>query len=466
MNSKAKWNDNFSKNNNEIFGNEDVISQLDTWLEDYQTKKKPLLIIGPSGCGKTNIAKQLLNKYNYHINYFNALDFANKNHIKDCFNKIINCYSVSIMTSVYKKSSIIIDEIEGINSYSKKHILNIINRIKKSKQKYIPPIICIGTGNYIKNVNELLKLCICIKIEKPNYKILRKKLDEIITSNNLNLSEKSINYVIENSQNDFRRLVHILKFLSYCDETTLKNLDQNINSLCDVILQKNFKDTELFIFTKILLSKKTSFADTLYFYSQEKVLLPLMIHQNIISYLYHNDNIDLDESLNILTTVYQMISDSDILGNYIYNNHYWNLSNAYAYLSCNVPSIILNSGKLSNKNTENLPGIVFTSILSRNSIKHVRKNQYDLLLRSIKNIHHVFDETKIMYISTIIIHYLVSADKDKNIIGLKLLKYYDINIKNISLLMRMSNIDKEKENYNRKKFINLKNLSLTIDYDK
>ena len=40
MNSKEKWNDNFSKNSNEIFGNEDVISQLDTWLEDYQTKKK------------------------------------------------------------------------------------------------------------------------------------------------------------------------------------------------------------------------------------------------------------------------------------------------------------------------------------------------------------------------------------------------------------------------------------------
>ena len=281
---KNQWEDTFTIDDPIIYGNKGKINKIDLWIKSIKesTEHKPLLLTGSSGIGKTHIAKQLLEENNYHIHYFNALDFSNKAYVQESLKKILYCRNISFMTSTYKHSSIIIDEIEGINSYSKKHLLSVINTVKENKIKRIP-IICIGSGSYFKNLSELIKLCICIDFVKPTKVQLLKKAKEIIIKNKLNISKKSLDYIVKISQNDFRRLAHILYFLSF--ENVTIDLDENIESLCNIVLQKNIKKSELYDFTKNLLSERTSYEDSLYFFDQEKVLLPLMIHQNYINYL-------------------------------------------------------------------------------------------------------------------------------------------------------------------------------------
>lgn len=449
-----EWTDTFIKSKT-ILGNKKVLSDINSWVKNLETDNKPLFLIGSSGIGKTEIAKKVLDNNGYHIHYFNALDFANKIHIQNSLKKIIYSRDISIMTTNYKRASIIIDEIEGINSYSKKHLLSVVNTVKDNKQKKIP-IICIGTGTYFKNLNELIKQCICIQIGKPNKTLLGKKAKEIIERNNLKLNKNSIKYIINISQNDFRRLGNILRFLSYIDMKS-SDLDDNIESLCQIILQKNQKETELFDFTRILLSQKTSFEDTLYFFCQEKVLLPLMIHQNYLQFLNHRKTVDTRNWIPIIKNVSEIISYSDLIGNYIYNNHYWDLSDCYSYLSCYYPSLLLNKYKLKSK--KNLPEIKFTSILSRNSIQRVRKNQYDNVLRNIKNVDNCFDEKLMVHMSRNILYYLLSNSKNYNKHGINILKYYHINIKSIPSLIKLANLDKFTSIYSRKKYLNLIKLS-------
>ena len=452
-----QWVDTFTKSK-AILGNKKVISEITFWVDNLETNNKPLFLIGSSGTGKTEIAKKVLKDNNFHIHYFNALDFANKSKVQSSLKKILYCKDISMITTKHQEASIIIDEIEGINSYSKKHLLSVINTVKENKMKKIP-IICIGTGTYFKNLNELIKQCVCLEVGKPTKTLLTKRAKEIIKTNNINLNKISIDYIINISQNDFRRLANILRFLSLIqsDDTDINN---NIERLCEIILQKNQKETELFDFTRILLSQKTSFQDTFYFFCQEKVLLPLMIHQNYLNYLNCRKDITSQNWIKILKKISEVISYSDIVGNYIYNNHYWDLSECYSYLSCYYPSLLVNKYKLKSKKT--LPVIKFTSILSRNSIQRVRKNQYDSLLRDIKNIDNCFDEVLIIYISRNILYYLLSSNKKLNKKGINLLKYYNINIKSIPSLLKFANLEKFTSIYSRKKYLSLIKLNEEI----
>jgi len=463
--SKNQWEDTFVINDS-IYGNKKKINEISSWLKEIEetTEQKPLLLTGSSGIGKTHITKKLLEKNGYHIHYFNALDFSNKAYVQDSLKKILYCRNISFMTSSFKRSSIIIDEIEGINSYSKKHLLSVINTVKENKVKKIP-IICIGSGSYFKNLNELIKLCTCINFSKPTKVQLSKKAKEIIEKNDLNISKKSLDYILKVSQNDFRRLTHILYFLSF--ENISTNLDENIESLCKIVLQKNIKKSELYDFTKNLLSERTSFEDSLYFFDQEKVLLPLMIHQNYINYLNFRKTINSKNWVPLLKEISDIISYSDIIGNYIYNHHYWDLCDYYAYLSCYYPSYIITKYKMKSK--KNLPDMEFTSILSRNSIERVRKNQYDLLLRNIKNVDNFFDEKLLRSISRKILHYLLSSSLTMIKEGIKMMKFYNIGVKTIPSLIKFANLEKYTSLYSRKKYLNLKKIydqSLVNDSNK
>ena len=47
------------------------------WIKTCNnTDYKPLLLLGQTGCGKTLLVKEVLNELNYHIHYFNALNFS------------------------------------------------------------------------------------------------------------------------------------------------------------------------------------------------------------------------------------------------------------------------------------------------------------------------------------------------------------------------------------------------------
>jgi hypothetical protein len=115
------------------------------------------------------------------------------------------------------------------------------------------------------------------------------------------------------------------------------------------------------------------------------------------------------------------------------------------------------------KSKKNLPEIKFTSILSRNSIQRVRKNQYDNVLRNIKNVDNCFDEKLMIHISRNILYYLLSNSKNYNKHGINTLRYYHINIKSIPSLIKLANLDKFTSIYSRKRYLNLIKLNQEME---
>lgn len=110
------------------------------------------------------------------------------------------------------------------------------------------------------------------------------------------------------------------------------------------------------------------------------------------------------------------------------------------------------------KSQKNLPDIKFTSILSRNSIERVRKNQYDFLLRHIKNIDNFFDEYLIMSISQKILYYLLSNSLTMIKEGITMMKFYNIGVKTIPSLIKFANLEKYTSLYTRKKYLHIKKI--------
>ncbi len=104
--------------------NLDIISK---WITDLQHNKyiitdnrtnecKPFLILnGSSGIGKTTLAYLILQQYNYEIIECNASDTRSKKQIQDVLGGITKVSVCVDDNNIFKKSALILDEIDGLN---------------------------------------------------------------------------------------------------------------------------------------------------------------------------------------------------------------------------------------------------------------------------------------------------------------------------------------------------------------
>ena len=327
-----------------------LVNVSDTEIE-YSKRKGNLLITGPHGSGKSSIITIILNDYGYDVINLNMLDPKVK-----IDTDLIGKFSTNFQTSDVKKPILLIDELESVITLNDKN--GVFNIIKDNNFKRWMPIIIITNNQHNKQLNETKKYSNEVKIYPPYESEIIKWVNNICRIEKINIgSYEQVKKFVEYCQSDMRKMLIQLDELKINYGSNLIStgtLDEFMN-----IMKRKDLDFDLFKATNKMLTDYKNLDTCLELYETEKVLMPLMIHENYHKFIKESEYSKILDNLSI----------GDILENYIYGEQNWDLLELHGIISCCIPSYLIN--KYSNgKKTGTL---VFAADLNRTSVKKMNK---------------------------------------------------------------------------------------------
>lgn len=395
------------------------------WVENIENEKhKVLFLYGTVGNGKFVHTKNLLNE-KYNINSFTYIDFLFEKDISNTIKNINNYNNVFFMMTKQKKPIIIIKEVEFIKTNIIKKILSELNikKIKKNKNKINIPIILIGSGKCIKTLKDLHDICKIVKYENDIIDVKQQKFDNILKKNNLELNTNIKKYILDN-YNNYNKMNIIIKFI--------KNYKKSINEIFTLLIKNINYNTELYENVKHILTNTIEIKDIFNYYYLDKILLQLLIHENYKKYIMKNLK-NKEDIHKCITLVSNNIMNSDIINEYLYVNHLWNIQDLCAILNCQYTSYIMNNMFVTNEKKQLLK-LNYTRILTKNSLLFIKFKHYKLILHTIKYKHN-FDKDIIEFINKNLIIYLLNDPK----YGYEQLIKYGYTNKDILKIIKFSN---------------------------
>jgi replication factor C subunit 1 len=419
----------------EIVGNKQAVMKIDEWLSTFNTHNNNSIIIsGSHGIGKTLGIELLLKKYNYtsKIIYPDELkNFRNGSDIDfdDYYNYENSVFSKFKMTSKNnsiqnKKIAIVFDEIESISlSSEKKYVFNIFKTNAKTKSF---PLIFISNTNHSKLLNDLKKYCMDIKFYSPSSYDLIKFIQKICKEEKIEIKDyDSLEKIIQFSQYDIRRLINLLQEYSY----NYKSI--NIKDI-DTFIEKSIsKDTSVGLFEASLelLNNENSFEKIYKLYEIDKVLIPLMVHENYYKKIISPKNkISFDEIVQKMVDISESISIGDNIETSIYTDQNWYLQDIHGFYTCYNTSYIA-----SNMQRKITPSeIKFSADLNKTSLKNINK-------KNILNLEKIIGKRTIEEILLLcrLTNHMVSTKQTQYI--LDILRNYkeDFDIKDLELCLKI-----------------------------
>lgn len=320
------------------------ISPLDL---EYSKRKGNLLITGSHGCGKSLIVNLILKSGDYDV--INLNNFDSKVEINS---ELISKLAISDTPG---KKVLVIDEYESIITLNDK--VSIFNIIKENNYNRWMPVIIVTNNQHNKHLNETKKYSNEIKIYAPFPSDIGKWVYNICKSEKIMLEYQLIQLFIEYCQNDLRKILIQLDELKINYGTDKIN-QETLEKFMDIMKKKD-KNYDLYKATEKMLLEYESIDTCLELYESQKVLMPLMIHEN-----YH-DYIKQEHYYKII----DIMSKADLLENYIHGEQNWDLLEIHGYKSCAIPSYYIN--KYRNNNSTNK--ICFAIDLNRTSVKKMNK---------------------------------------------------------------------------------------------
>uniref|UniRef100_A0A6C0D9K0 DNA replication factor RFC1 C-terminal domain-containing protein n=1 Tax=viral metagenome TaxID=1070528 RepID=A0A6C0D9K0_9ZZZZ len=420
---------------NDVIGHKQQISKIKNWLSNINTfKNRAIVISGVHGIGKSLTIKLLLSELNYLIRIIHPNEI--KDHrIFDDFNDYYNhqnsIYSKINFSDEEKKQLVLIfEETENISLTSeKKYIMDIFKENNKLKAF---PLIFIANNQHSKLLNDLKKNCEEIKFECPNITELCKLIHKICLNENIKIQNDDVLCdLIHFSQYDIRRLINLLQELSFHYKIIDKN---NLDIFIEKSREKNI-DTGLFDATNKILNNYLDYDTIMKLYEFEKVLLPLMIHENYLRKVLYKSKDEWPTVLYDLVKISDSISRGDNIETSIYTDQNWYLQNIHGFYTC------LNTSYWINKNNKSYTienkNIKFSADLNKTSLKNINRKNITNLLKIFPN-KSIYDILILNKIS----NYLLVNNFDNDLIEI-LSKYIkDVTVKEIELCLK---IDKTSE---------------------
>ena len=266
-----------------IVGNKNQIKKIEDWLQNLESLKTMSLIVsGNHGIGKSLTIKYILEKNNYLVKTIlpNEIKlYRNDGDFNDFFN-----YKNSIKNKIKfsnnnfnKKLALIFDETESITLTSEKKFITEIFKMNNKKKLF--PLIFISNNQHSKLLNDLKKNCMEIRFIPPANYELKNLVNKILKEEKIIIKDENvIDKFIEFSQSDIRKLINILQELNYHyhnKEITEKDFNDYVK-----LSKQKYNELGLFETTLEMVNSKKTYDEINQFYENEKVLLPLMIHEN------------------------------------------------------------------------------------------------------------------------------------------------------------------------------------------
>jgi replication factor C subunit 1 len=415
-------------NLNNIIGHETQINKIKSWIKNLSVNKNQAIIIsGNHGIGKSLTTKLIFEELNYLIRIIYPNEI--KDHrILDDFNEYYNyknsIYSKINFTNNKKNIVLIFEETENISLTSeKKYIMDIF---KENNKKKCFPLIFISNNQHSKLLNDLKKNCEEIYFNSPPKEQIINIIKNICSKENIMIEEESaLDILVDFSQNDMRRLINLLQEFSF-NFNILNN--NNVNIFIEKSREKNI-DIGLFNATHKILNSYLDYDNIIKLYESEKVLLPLMIHENYLKKVLNKCDESWDDILFNLVKISDSISRGDNIETSIYTDQNWYLQNIHGFYTCLNSSYWIN--KLNDNNIE-VKNIKFSSDLNKTSLKNINR-------KNITNLHKIIHIKSIYDILILnrICNYLINNGKDQEIINILSSYNKDITIKEIELCLKI-----------------------------
>ena len=433
---------------NQIIGNTEQIKKFKDWLMNLtQNKSQGIIISGNQGLGKTLTIKLILEQLNYIVRIINPNEIKDHRILDDFYdyyNFVNSIYSkIQFNDMKSKKIVLIFDETENITLTSeKKYIMDIYKENNKNKSF---PLIFISNNQHSKLLNDLKKSCMEIVFNCPSNDELRGLIKNISVKENIVWdNDKLINKLIELSQNDIRRLINIFQELSYhmIHSSTNNNIkwqitDSIMNEFANKSREKNI-DIGIFDSTGRILNNYLDYDTIMKLYESEKVLLPLMIHENYLKKILNKTKDSWPNIIGNIVKISDSLSRGDNIETSIYTDQNWYLQNIHGFYTCLNTSYWINKKTNSHSNYKIEPeNIKFSSDLNKTSLKNINRKNIINLSKIVNNKTNV----EILMLNKICNH-LIQTNKEDELI--KILNGYnkDITIKEVELCLK---IDKTTE---------------------
>jgi DNA polymerase III delta prime subunit len=429
------------KTTDDMVGNRCAIEHINKWISNINNEQyNSLIISGPHGIGKTLAVKLSFEENSYDPMILYPVDIKNHKFMETII-EMKNCNDniLQYMNTTQKKNGIVIDEAETITLTSEKNY--IIELLKENYKKKILPIIFICNTQHSKLIEEIKKNCNEIRFMNPTFNELKLFIIKITNAENMKLTTDDVyKNLIDFCQYDIRRLILILQELNY----TYFNEDIDEDKMNVFIKTSRKKDTDIGLFeaSKMLLEKELPIKTIIQMYETEKVLLPLMVHENYYNQIC-TSNTEASKIINKNRLISESISIGDNIETSIYTDQNWYLQNMHGFFTCIFTSHHINK-------VETTFDIKFSSDLNKTSLKNINK-------KNISNINLIIPHKSIDEILMInhIINTLIRRRKFNTMI--KLLRRYKPNLilKDIELCSKIdktapkSNIVKDKKMFQK-----------------
>jgi DNA polymerase III delta prime subunit len=394
--------------------------------------KSCLVVTGQHGVGKTTAVNVCLKELKYDVQVINFANIKSSKNAKDIIEKLLNSSNILNMMKGKKRNriAIVIDELESITSSTEKNF--VLTLLKTNEEYWFCPIIFISNNQHNKLLSDIKKGSIEIRFWPPMMNDMLRIFTNITEKEDINIANKQVvNTIIDHSQNDIRRLIFTLQDIKYAYSDEVITIDI-ITEYCNLSKKKDV-DFDLFMATNGLLYEYKTIDDCLRYYETEKVLLPLMIHQNYISSLLENDENE-ETHFDTITNISELLSKGDVVENYIYGDQNWDMQEIHGYYTCVATSYALHNSL--NEIPEKV-NLAFTSDLNKTSIKKINRKNILNANKCFKNmdIHDYININKI-------IRKLISESN----IGdcTKLMKDYNIKLEHIESLLKIDKIKNSK----------------------
>jgi hypothetical protein len=197
--------------------------------------------------------------------------------------------------------------------------------------------------------------------------------------------------------------------------------------------KKKNLDIGLIDSTRKLISSYTSITDILKLYNNEKVLLPLMLHDYYIKTIFYKE-LPSKMIIPIIQRISDSISYSDIVETNIYVDQNWYLHDIYGFFSCVKTSYELNKYNTKTKPIDYYFSVKYScSDLNKTATKHINSNR----LSEIANDELIFKNKtlpEMLMINKYIVQ-LIKLDKYNRI--KELMKEYKMSIKGLEKILKI-----------------------------
>ena len=420
------WINKYKPNElNKLIGKNNAILEISNWINNLKNSKiQTLIVSGHHGVGKSILVKLLLEKFNYDSLVINQNDIKSYRN-KDSLRGIFDSYNSEKINKLNfkKRIALIFDGAESITlSSEKKYIMEIFKKNNKSKSF---PLIFITNLHHNKIINDIKKQSLYVEVKFPSNNEIMSILSYISKKEKIKIKKSAIEILINYSEKDMRKLLYL--FQDVHNNFSNEIIDsKKLMKFLESSKKKN-KDISLFDATKLIIDDDLNYNDITRLYELEKVLLPLMIHENYPKKILKDGKNDLKTNLYNMIKISDSISRGDNIETSIYTDQNWFLQNIHGFFTC------INTNFWINNNTnEKISSVNFSKDLNKTSLKNINK-------KNINNIKRIIGKKSIQEILMIVklTNNLFEDDKLKIIVNI--LKNYkkNLTVKEIELFIKI-----------------------------